>query len=263
MSGPSLALTPSRLPRLGRSRYTRHMLQSSILRFLLAAAAIALCAAAVLPLAGCARKDATSSATPASDQAAANKDLTQYQRLLAISDAVQAAQLGEQIVRKYPGTPAAAEVQKSLPEIKARAAAQTKRRLANLWVYSAANAGGLQYTASIYTSEPPNADVQLILRRHAGWGQSVYVFGSGNGFVCRKLCDVAMSFDGKHEVWKAFPPTTGEPAIFIKDDQAFIAALEKAKVITMDVVTKDHGKQTLEFEVGGFDPAKFPSLPKQ
>lgn len=239
------------------------MFRRTVLSFLLPAAAIALCAAAVLPVAGCSRKDATSSATPASDQVAANKDLTQYQRLLAMSDAVQAAQLGEQIVLKYPGTPAAAEVQKSLPEIKARAAAQTKRRLANLWVYSAADAGGLQYTASIYTSEPAGADVQLILRRHQNWGQSVYLFGSGNGFVCRKLCDVAMSFDGKHEVWKAFPPTTGEPAIFIKDDQTFIAALEKAKVITMDVVTKSHGKETLEFEVGGFDPAKFPPLPKQ
>lgn len=187
----------------------------------------------------------------------------QYQRLLAMSDAVQAAQLGEQIVQKYPGTPAAAEVQKSLPEIKAHAEAQIKQRLANLWIYSAANADGLQYTASLYTSEPKGADVQLILRRHAGWGQSVYLFGSGNGFVCPKHCDVAMSFDGKPEVWKAFPPTTGEPAIFIKDDKAFIADLEKTKVITMDVVTEDHGKQTLKFEVGGFDSAKFPPLPKQ
>jgi hypothetical protein len=29
------------------------------------------------------------------------------------------------------------------------------------------------------------------------------------------------------------------------------------------VVTKDHGKETLTFEVAGYDPAKFPELPKK
>jgi hypothetical protein len=51
--------------------------------------------------------------------------------------------------------------------------------------------------------------------------------------------------------------------MFIKDDKRFIAALQKAKVIEMDVTTKDHGKQTLKFEVGGYDAAKFLPLPKK
>ena len=57
-------------------------------------------------------------------------------------------------------------------------------------------------------------------------------------------------------------PPTGEPAIFIKDDPAFIAALQKAKRVTLDVVLKSRGKTTLVFETGGYDPAKWPALAK-
>jgi hypothetical protein len=39
--------------------------------------------------------------------------------------------------------------------------------------------------------------------------------------------------------------------------------LGKAKVIAMDVESKDRGKETLTFEVGGFEPSKFKPLPKK
>jgi hypothetical protein len=72
-----------------------------------------------------------------------------------------------------------------------------------------------------------------------------------------------MRVDGKRETWKAYLPKTGEPAMFIEDDKRFLARLEKAKVITMDIESKDHGKETLKFEVGGFEPSKFKPLPKK
>ena len=81
--------------------------------------------------------------------------------------------------------------------------------------------------------------------------------------MCRDECNVVMRFDGKRETWKAYLPKTGEPAMFIKDDKRFIAAMQKARAIEMDVTSRDHGKQTLKFEVGGYDPAKFLPQPKK
>jgi hypothetical protein len=72
-----------------------------------------------------------------------------------------------------------------------------------------------------------------------------------------------MRFDGKRETWKAYLPKTGEPAMFIKDEKRFIAALQKARVIEMDVTSREHGKETLKFEVGGYEPSKFLPLSRK
>lgn len=228
-------------------------------------------ALAALALAGCSQPPAppaapSASAIAAANEAAASKELKLYQQMLAGSSKSFAVPVGEEILQKYPGTAAAAEVQKTLPQIKADAQAKAEHeRLANLWWYQTANVGGMQSTASIY-SEPRSAkSTRLVLRRHVKWGQSAYLFApdGSKGFVCKGNCTVPMRFDGKRENWKAYLPPTGEPAMFIKDDKRFIAALQKAKVIEMDVVTKDHGKQTLKFEVGGYDAAKFLPTPKK
>lgn len=177
-----------------------------------------------------------------------------------------AAPIGEEIVNGYAGTPAAAEVEKTLPGIEAKAKSAAERdRLSALWLYQTGmQSGGKQLSASIASSKPGgDASVRLILRRHSKWGQSVYLFGSGKGFVCKDQCEVPMRFDGKPEKWKAYLPKTSEPALFIKDDSRFIKALAKARLIEMDVVSKEHGKETLTFEVGGYDPGKFPELPKK
>jgi hypothetical protein len=228
---------------------------------------------AILLLAGCSQQGpATPAAPSASAQAAANdaaaaKELKLYQDMLAKGAENLAAPVGQDIVQKYPGTPAAAEVQKTLAQVEATAKSKAEHeRLAALWWYQTANVQGLQHTASIYASGTPRADaIRLVLRRHVKWGQSAYLFepDGSKGFVCKGNCNVVMRFDGKREAWKAYLPPTGEPAMFIKDDKRFIAALQKAKVIEMDVTTKDQGKQTLKFEVGGYDASKFLPLPKK
>lgn len=212
----------------------------------------------------------TSNAVPANQQNAdvqqAAQKLKLYQQMLNDHRDDLAAPIGEEIVTDYPNTPAATEVQKTLPGIQAKARAKAESdRVAALWLYQTGmQSGGKQISASISSSKPTGeAAVRLILRRHSKWGQSVYLFGSGHGFVCKDQCELPMRFDGKPEKWKAYLPKTGEPALFIKDDSRFIKAMEKAKVIEMDVVTKDHGKETLTFEVAGFDPAKFPELSKK
>jgi hypothetical protein len=207
----------------------------------------------------------SASAQAAANEAAADKELKLYQQMLAEHSDVLAAPVGEEIVQKYPGTSAAAEVQKTLPQIQATAKAKAEHdRLANLWYYQTANVDGMQHTASTY-SVPRSADsVRLVLRRHVKWGESVYLFApdGSKGFVCKDLCNVVMRFDGKRETWKAYLPETGEPAMFIKDEKRFMAALQKAKAIDMDVTSREHGKETLKFEVGGYEPSKFLPLSK-
>ncbi len=234
----------------------------------------ALIAAAAALLAACSpTPPPPTPAPPAAQQraaqvAAAAKEYTLYQQLLASRSDALAVPIGQEIVRKYPGTPAAAEVQQTLPALAAKAAATAERqRLRALWMYQAAPmAGGRQTTAAISAVKPDGdrSAVRLVLRRHTLWGQSVYLYDDSNaGFVCKGMCTLAMRFDGRPERWQAYLPHSSDPALFIKDDRRFIAAMEKAGTITMDVVRKPHREQTLRFEVGGFDPAKFPQPAKK
>lgn len=230
-----------------------------------------LVATATLVVTGCSPQAPAPPAVPsaaaqaAANEAAAAKMQKLYQQMLDGHSEMLAAPVGEEIVQKYPGTAAAAEVMRTLPQIQARAKAKAEHnRLADLWWYQTADVQGLQHTASIYETGKPRAEgVRLVLRRHAKWGQSVYLFApdGSKGFVCKGNCNVGMRFDGKRETWKAYLPETGEPAMFITDDKRFIAAMQKARVIEMDVEMKDQGKRTLKFEVGGFVPDKFLALP--
>jgi hypothetical protein len=174
-----------------------------------------------------------------------------------------AAPLGQEIVAKYPGSPAAREVAETLTDTSAKAKAiADRRRLERLWIYqSGKESGGDQHTASIYSSDPAVGErVRLILRRHSDWGQSVYLFGPGKGFDCRGTCTVQAHFDDQPQKLKAYLPPSGEPALFIRDDEAFIARLARTQKLTLEVRMKGGAARTLVYEVGGFDPAKFPPL---
>src|SRR5579883_53936 len=227
-------------------------------------------AVACLALAACSQDGSSSAQNPAADQQNAHaqeaaQKLALYQQTVGSHREDLAAPIGEEVVNDFGDTPAAAEVRKTLPGIERQAKAQAEHdRLTALWSYqTGVQSGGKQISASISSSKPTgDATVRLILRRHSKWGQSVYLFGSGHGFVCKDQCSVPMRFNGKPETWKAYLPKTGEPALFIKDDARFIRAMSNAKTVEMDVTTKDQGRETLVFEVGGYDPAKFPELKK-
>lgn len=236
-----------------------------LIRSLLPALALALLAA------GCSQQDGSSSATapaaqaPAGD-AAASRDLDTYRQLVRIHNDEMATTFGEKIVHDYPGSAAAKEVQETLPEISRRYHENSeKNRLAGLWLYQVSPmAGGTQSTAVIYTSQPSGADkVRLVLRRHTQWGQNAFLFGGGKGFVCKGTCSLPATVDGKAMHIKAFAPPSGEPALMISDDKAFIAMLAKAKKISLTVTPRDTGRsEELVYEVGGFDPAKWLPLDK-
>jgi hypothetical protein len=207
---------------------------------------------------------AADAVAPKADPAAA--DLANYQQLTKMHSDAGALATAKEIVRKYPDSAAAAQVKNDIPTLQGSVdAAQEKARLEGLWLYQKAPmAGGTQQTASLYSSKPAGEDrVRLVLRRHTAWGQSVFLFGSGKGFKCAATCSIPATFDGKPHTLTGYRPATGEPALFIKGDPAFIAALLKTKKITMEVVSADRGKQSLLFEVGGYDADKFPQVSKK
>ncbi|MDO1527563.1 hypothetical protein QMK61_01855 [Fulvimonas sp. R45] len=224
-------------------------------------------ACGALALAGCSQPEGgaptqdNAQAQAHSKDAQANRQLATYRELLRIKNDQMAASLGQDIVDRYPGTAAAKEVQQTLPDIRKRWKAESEsRRLQGLWLYQVGPMeGGTQSTATIDSSTPAGNDrVRLVLRRHSDWGDSAFLYGGGHGFVCKGNCLIPASFDGKPRKLRAYLPNGGEPAIFIRDDKAFVEALEKAKKITLDVVLQDGDKhETLTYEVGGFDPSKW------
>jgi hypothetical protein len=207
-------------------------------------------------------------------EAKASKQLALYEQMRSSGSIDLAASLGNEIESKYPGTRAATEVQKTLADVRTRAAQKAEtQRLARLWAYNAVpEGGGTQYTGAIESKQglKPGSDkkprrIRLVLRQHPKWGQSVYLLLDNATFDCRKGCaTLPVSFDdGKPERMKATIPPTGEPALFIDDDKTFIAKLEKSKTVSIGVNIKDEGELTEVFEVGGYDAAKLPNKPKK
>ncbi len=198
-----------------------------------------------------------------SKEADAARNLDTYRQLLRIHNDEMAVSMGKDIVSNFPNTAAAKEVQQTLPEIEKRYTENAeKNRLAAMWIYQVSPmAGGTQSTATIYA--PGSDRVQLVLRRHTQWGQSAFLYGNGK-FVCRGSgCSLNATVYGKPTHIKVFAPPTGEPALMMRDDKAFIAMVEKAKKITMDVTLVDgEKKETLVYEVGGFDPSKWVAVGK-
>ena len=229
-------------------------------------AAIALVASA---LAACGGREAPPPAPAApANSAQAQQDLDAFRQLVAAGSDEFAVTMGREVLRKHPGSPAAAEVAEALPAIEQRAKDKAEsKRLAALWTYLTNELRGVtQHTASIYSSVPAGEGerVRLILRRHAEWGQSVYLFdGDGGdrtrkGFVCGSACKLPARIDGVAVALAAHSPETGEPAVFLDDDAGFIARLAGgAARIEIDLRHATRGPFTAVFEVGGYDDAKF------
>ncbi len=230
------------------------------MRFL---ATILVCAA----LAACGDREGERAAqAAAATEAAAAKDASAYEQLVAAQSFELAQSIGHEVVRKYPQSQAAAKVKLTLADVDAKANARIDaRRLVGLWAYqSGEQSGSEQHTASMYSLEPSgDAQVRLILRRHAAWGQSVYLHGGQNGFSCGKPCTLAAQFDDEAPVkLEASIPEGGEPAVFIEGDKAFLAKLDAAKRVTFQVDRKGYGQQKVVFEVGGYEPTKWAQLSK-
>lgn len=195
----------------------------------------------------------------------ASQDEATYDQMVANKHYQMALPLGEQIVSKYPGTKAAAKIKAGLDDVRTKADAQSNAlRLKRLWVYQVAPMdGGTQSTAAITASKPPDSGIRLILRRHTAWGLSVFLYADGSqGFDCPRTCKVPARFDDRKVTLRAYVPKGGRPALMFRDEKGFIADLEKARVVHLQVRMNALGKRDLEFDVAGFDPSRWKPLKK-
>src|SRR5579871_4434391 len=106
-------------------------------------------------------------ATKSDTEAKANKELALYEQMRAAGSIDLAANLGNEILSTYPNTQAAAQVQKTIGDVRDKAAHQADAlRLSRLWTYNAVpEAGGTQYSAAIASKDalPNNARLRLVL----------------------------------------------------------------------------------------------------
>jgi hypothetical protein len=236
-------------------------------------AAVAACSSSAPPPAPAASKAAA--AAPAANEASAARELVLYDQMRSSQSWDLASSLGEEIVKKYPASAAAAQVRQTLDDVRAKATAQREsRRLTRLWSYAAVpEAGATQYTAAVESKELLKAGastkdaerIRLVLRQHPKWGRSVYLLLDNAKFDCSKGCaTLPVRFDdAPAQRMKATIPPTGEPALFIDDDKGFIAKMQKAKTVAIDATIKGEGAKTFVFEVGGFDVTKVPESLKK
>lgn len=217
-------------------------------------------------LAGCSPGQPSQPAVPAApvDTPQDADNLAMYRTLVARGQFELAAPIGEGLLKRSPDSPAATEVRKDFDAVKAKAdAINDKRRLQGLWLYqSGEQSGGQQNTATIHPSQPSwaHARVRLILRRHSDWGPSVYLYDTGDaGFVCKGRCRLALKIDGAEaKPLTGYLPDSGEPAMFIDRDKAFVELLRKAATLDIEVQVKGREAEALHFETAGFDAAQWP-----
>ncbi|QBB69209.1 hypothetical protein ELE36_01790 [Pseudolysobacter antarcticus] len=202
--------------------------------------------------------------------AKASKDLALYEQMRSANKNDLAAQLGKELLAKYPESTAAAKVKESIEQVNNGAQAEKEaQRIARLWTYNTApEAGGSQYSAYVYAKDEVSAGgktqrLRLVLRQHPSWGQSVYLLLESGGFRCGADCSASVRFDDQPAQRMAMTiPPTGEPAIFIDDNKGFIAKLAKARWLHIDAQLKGaSAKHVVSFEVAGFDAARMPNKP--
>lgn len=234
------------------------------------------CVFLIASVTACNRPEQPSAPTPealaaakAQQEAKAEQHYAMYEEMLKADNAELALPLGDELLKLYPDSAAAARIRPDIESLRTKAVTEGEsRRLGRLWTYQTAPmAGGQQSTASIYQSSDGGANgeqVRLVFRRHSDWGQSVFLYGNEPGFSCAKNCRITMKFDGGTSMnMEGSIPPTGEPAIFIEEDKAFIAQAEKSKTVDIEVTEKGKPPRTLHYEVGGFDADKFLPLPQK
>lgn len=233
-----------------------------------AALAFALC----LLLPACSRVDPqaaaqAAAARQAADEQAAEAMEKQFEAAVADQNWHLAKGYGDVLLHDHPASAAAARVRPRLEEIAARAGQQREtRRLEALWSYGDEEVkGGHQLSASIFSTEEVDTDgsgphpVRLIFRDHPEWGRSAYLVLQAGDFDCYKGCRLKVTLDGVDHVLPGSRPDTDEAiAMFIEDRKGLWKLARSGKRLTIEFPTRDMGRRSATFEVGGLDAAKLP-----
>ena len=175
---------------------------------------------------------------------------------------------GDVLQMDHPTTEAAARVKDKLEAVRANAEVDSQQqRLAALWDYGdePVKTGGRQISAAIYSQEPVDTDgggthpVRLIFRDHPDWGRSAYLVLQAGDFDCYKGCKLQVTLDGKVHTLPGSRPKTDEAiAMFIDDWKGLWKLAKTGKQLRIEFPTKQVGKRTVQFEVGGLTPSKLP-----
>jgi len=233
-------------------------------------ALLAIALVALLP--ACRGGDPQAVAQAAAAQAAAQEraaeDMArQFDDAVAAQNWHLAKGLGDVLLMDHPASAAAARIKPRLEEIRAKAEAEAQqRRLAALWSYGEEpTKGGTQLSAAIYSQEPVDTDgggahpVRLIFRDHPDWGRSAYLVLEAGDFDCYGGCRLKVTADGKTHALPGSRPRTDEAiAMFIDDHKALWKLAKASKQLSIEFPTKGVGRKTVDFEVGGLDPARLP-----
>ena len=233
-------------------------------------ALLAIALVALLP--ACKGGDPQAAAQAAAAQAAvqerAAEDMArQFDDAVAAQNWHLAKGLGDVLLMDHPASAAAARIKPRLEEIRAKAEAEAQqRRLAALWSYGEEPVkGGTQLSAAIYSQEPVDTDgggahpVRLIFRDHPDWGRSAYLVLEAGDFDCYAGCKLKVIADGKTHTLPGSRPKTDEAiAMFIDDHKALWKLTKASKQLSIEFPTKGVGRKTVDFEVGGLDPARLP-----
>ena len=233
-------------------------------------ALLAIALVALLP--ACRGGDPQAVAQAAAAQAAAQEraaeDMArQFDDAVAAQNWHLAKGLGDVLLMDHPASAAAARIKPRLEEIRAKAEAEAQqRRLAALWSYGEEPVkGGTQLSAAIYSQEPVDTDgggahpVRLIFRDHPDWGRSAYLVLEAGDFDCYAGCRLKVVADGKTHALPGSRPRTDEAiAMFIDDHKALWKLAKASKQLSIEFPTKGVGRKTVDFEVGGLDPARLP-----
>ena len=226
-----------------------------------------------LLLPACKGEDPQAAARAAAAQAEAKEQAAvamekQFEDAVAAQNWRLAKGYGEVLQIDHPTSQAAARVKPRLDDIRARAETEVlQQRLAALWSYGDEPVGkdGHQLSASIYSQEPVDTDgggahpVRLIFRDHPDWGRSAYLVLEAGDFDCYKGCKLKVTLDGKTHALPGSRPNTDEAiAMFIDDRKALWRLAKSGKQLSIEFPTKQVGKRTAEFEVGGLEPSKLP-----
>jgi hypothetical protein len=209
---------------------------------------------------------------PALDEEKAAVLLAAYEAARAEGDFEIAEARADELRQRHGETRAADTARATLDEVRAQAEAMREtRRLRALWDYqSIPAAGGTQHTAAIFslvqadpaddpeTATAPLPDAQLILRRHPEWGDSAYLVLAQRRLQCGPPCTLLIRFDdGEPERFAGDPADTGTgPALFIVDRDRFLAKLQQARLVRIELPRGDHLVPVFKFEVGGFAPKR-------
>lgn len=203
------------------------------------------------------------------DQKKAAQLLQTYQSASRDGNWQAAENLADQLRERYPESDAAVGLAPSLEMVRTHAAtARESQRLSALWEYQAVQAaGGVQRSAAIYSRTVPAvegelapvADARLVLRDHPAWGRSAYLLLEQSKFRCGKPCTLMVRFDDSQaRSFAGRQADSGQgPALFIKDEKQFIAAMDRSGKIRIELPQGSGRLASLSFDVAGFDPARY------